>query len=362
MTPPPERQQVHPSRRTFLLQAGALSLAFVPFMVRGAEAPKKKPDPYADAVFVEGEPPLPAEGSFTIVVLPDTQFYSEKYPDNFLAQTRWAVDQRERRRIAGVFHLGDITNRNTVPEWENARQALRVLADAKLPMCLVPGNHDYSLGGGCTDRTTLMSQYLPVAELSQAAHWKGCYDKEPTRSENSWHFLEAAGRKFLILCLEFGPRHDVLRWANEVVAAHQQREVILLTHVHIFHDDTRYDRKRYGKLQGHNPHVYALAKDGDDVNDGEEVWEKLISRHENFILTLNGHVTGDGLGRVVTSTAKGHAVPQLLVNFQMKPNGGDGWLRLIEMRKDGTMQTYDYSPTRKQTNASKQNQFTIPWA
>jgi hypothetical protein len=63
----------------------------------------------------------------------------------------------------------------------------------------------------------------------------------------------------------------------------------------------------------------------------------------------------------VTSTTKGHAVPQVLVNFQMKPNGGDGWLRLIEMRKDGTMQTYDYSPTRKQMNASKQNQFTIPW-
>jgi hypothetical protein len=36
--------------------------------------------------------------------------------------------------------------------------------------------------------------------------------------------------------------------------------------------------------------------------------------------------------------------------------------RLIEMRKDGTMRTFDYSPTRKQTNASPQNQFTIPWA
>jgi hypothetical protein len=32
------------------------------------------------------------------------------------------------------------------------------------------------------------------------------------------------------------------------------------------------------------------------------------------------------------------------------------------MRKDGTMQTYDYSPTRQQMNASKRNQFTIPWA
>ena len=55
-------------------------------------------------------------------------------------------------------------------------------------------------------------------------------------------------------------------------------------------------------------------------------------------------------------------MPQVLVNFQMKPNGGDGWLRLLEMRRDGTMRTFDYSPTRKQTNASPQNQFTIPWA
>ncbi len=181
------------------------------------------------------------------------------------------------------------------------------------------------------------------------------------RSDNSWHFIDVGLRKFLILCLEFGPRNDVLRWANEIVATHPQREVILLTHAHIFNDDTRYDHKRYSKTQTHNPHGY-FAQAPLDINDGEEVWTKLISRHENFILTLNGHVVGDGLGRVVTDTAKGHAVPQVLVNFQMKPNGGDGWLRLIEMRPDGTMRTFDYSPTRQQLNASPQNQFTIPWA
>ncbi len=44
--------------------------------------------------------------------------------------------------------------------------------------------------------------------------------------------------------------------------------------------------------------MFAMAKaTGDDVNDGEELWDKLVSKHENFILTLNGHVTQDGLGR-----------------------------------------------------------------
>ncbi len=70
-----------PARRAFLLRAGALSLGFVPFFARGADAPKgpatptkSERDPYADAVFVPGEPPLPAEDAFTFAVLPDTQF------------------------------------------------------------------------------------------------------------------------------------------------------------------------------------------------------------------------------------------------------------------------------------------------
>jgi hypothetical protein len=57
--------------------------------------------------------------------------------------------------------------------------------------------------------------------------------------------------------------------------------------------------------------------------------------------------------------ANGREVAQMLVNFQMKPQGGDGWLRVIEMRPDHTMQIYDYSPTRNQTNASAENQFAM---
>ncbi len=41
----------------------------------------------------------------------------------------------------------------------------------------------------------------------------------------------------------------------------------------------------------------------------------------------------------------------------MRPNGGDGWLRLVEMRLNGTTLTFDYSPTRGQWNESPQNPF-----
>jgi hypothetical protein len=95
------------------------------------------------------------------------------------------------------------------------------------------------------------------------------------------------------------------------------------------------------------------------VHDGQQLWEKLLARQRNVILAVSGHVLGDGLGRVVTAAADGREIPQLLVNFQMRPHGGDGWLRLIEMRADGTAQTYDYSPTLKRRNAAPQNEFSV---
>ncbi len=364
------------TRRRMLAATGG-ALAWLPFARLSAEevkpeenallSPPKPPPapkgPYADGVLVDGEPPLPQEGAFTFAVLPDTQFYSESFPATFMAQTEWIMEQKAQRRIAGVFHLGDITNRNSRPQWENARRAMKVLDDGGMPYCMVPGNHDYSEGGACRDRMTLLHEYFKPEELRKAAHWGGNYDKEPERMENNFQYMEAAGRKFLILGLEFGPREDVIRWANEVAAAHKDREIILLSHAIIYHDDTRYNWKKFGGKQGNNPHSFTLAKaTGDDINDGEELWEKLVSKHENFILTLNGHVTHDGLGRYESQTPAGRAVPQVLVNFQMRPNGGDGWLRLIEMRRDGSAQTYDFSPMRKQRNESAQNQFALKLA
>ncbi len=353
------------SRRSFLRTSSGL-LALSEFSLAAPAAPSAKPkdkaksaDVYADAKFVDGPPPAPVAGAFTIVALPDTQNYKGPHAAGYAAQTRWIVEQQAARRIACVLHLGDITNDNLPVQWENAVQSMKLL-DGKVPYFMVPGNHDYGKGGGAMDRTTLFSQYFPAADWKRHATFGGFYDKEPERVENSYHFFSAAGRKFIVLCLEFGPRKDVVRWANDVMAKHHHLEAILVTHVFTYSDNTRYDQKKYGPKQNWNPHVYGLAKASqDDVTDGQELWDLLVSKHPNFIFTINGHVLNDGLGRLSTPAANGREVAQMLVNFQMKPQGGDGWLRVIEMRPDHTIQTYDYSPTRNQTNASAENQFAM---
>lgn len=342
-----------PDRRDFFALAALCPLATV---ARG-----DTPDPYADGKLLDGEPPVPAVDSFTVAVLPDTQHYSEKYPATFLAQTEWIAKERKTRNIAFVLHLGDITNRNTPAEWRNAAKALAVLDEAGVPYAFCPGNHDYSDGGLCKDRTTLLNDHLPLKLFQSRPTFGGTYDKEPDRMENSFHLFTAGDRNFLVLALEFGPRADVIRWANGVARQHAKREAILITHALIYHDDTRYNWQKFGTEQRWNPHAYPVAKaTNDDVADGEELWDRLISKHENFILTLNGHVLVDGLGRVTTATPAGRTVPQLLVNFQMRPKGGDGWMRLLEFKADKkTVEVIDYSPVRKQRNESPQNRFTL---
>jgi predicted phosphodiesterase len=350
-----------PTRRDVLKAGAALTLTPAALSTLGSQV-LAAADPYADARLVAGEPPKPEKGSFTVVVLPDTQNYSERYPATFEAQTNWIVENRQARNIASVLHLGDITNNNAPAEWVNATKAMSTL-DEKVPYFMVPGNHDYSAGGGCRDRTTLLNDYFKVGQFQGSPNFGGTYDKEPERLENSFHLFSAEGRDFLVVALEFGPRKDVVRWANEVVAQHKNRAAILITHAYMYYDNTRYDWTKYGDKQTWNPHNYAVAKStADDICDGEELWNSLITKHENFILTLNGHVLRDGLGRLTTATPSGRDVHQVLVNFQMKPKGGDGWLRLLEFRPDGVVQTYDYSPTRQERNEGTDNQFAMKLA
>src|SRR6056297_196152 len=343
------------SRREMIKMGGALTL--VPASLGGASTASAA----TETPLVDGPPPLPGDGAFTVAVLPDTQLYSERYPDQFIAQTEWIIAQQKARNIACVLHLGDITNHNTPAEWENAVDALNRL-DGKLPYFMALGNHDYSEGGRCHDRTTRFNDYFPLAKYEQLPNFGGVYDKEPQRFVNSYHYFTANGRKFLVLALEFGPRADVIRWANEVVAQHQDHEAILITHAYMYYDETRYDWAKYGSKQSWNPHSYGVAKaTGDDVHDGEELWRDLVSRHDNFIMTLNGHVLNDGLGQLTSSTPGGQDVHQLLVNFQMKPHGGDGWLRLLEFPADQTeIKVADYSPTLDQWNRSEANRFSLP--
>lgn len=288
----------------------------------------------------------PPKGGFTIAVLPDTQMYAWKDPDIYSAQTKWIAENVKSHNILLVLHLGDVTQHNTPEQWQAARAAHDLLK-GKVPCAILPGNHDLGADGKAATRETLLTKFFPVSEFRQWPSFGGVYDKEPDRSENNYHRWTAAGRKWLVIALEFAPRNDVLRWAGDVAKKHSDHSVILVTHAYLRTDNTRYNRHEKmmvkGKERNKGLDSFALSRLPDGFNDGEDIWQKLVSQHPNFVLVVSGHTCVTGRR---TDTGKhGNPVHQMVVDYQNQDQGGAGFLRLLQFSPDGsTIRAVDYSP------------------
>ncbi len=307
------------------------------------------------------QPPRPAAapdfvpGSWTLVVLPDTQFYSESYPQLFADQTRWIAANKDRYDIRYVLHVGDLVNGDVPPQWANAVAAFANL-DGVVPYAFVPGNHDYSQFYPV--RTSRINTFLPPSRFQSWPTFGGV--KDAGRIENSYHLFSAGGSDWLILALEFGPRNATVAWANSILDQYPDRRAIVMTHAYLYDDGTRYDWAAKGVRQAWNPHSYSIEWDPDGTNDGEELWQKMIRQHPNVVWTLNGHVSNDGLGRLTSKNDAGLDVVQTCVNYQMLDLGGQGYLRLMEFRPDGkTVQIKTYSPYNGAYLTDPQNQFMV---
>lgn len=297
--------------------------------------------------------------SFMLVALPDTQVYCLREPLNkyFYDQTEWIAQNAERVNIKYVLHEGDIVNNNNRKQWEVAAKAMKRL-DGVVPYALAPGNHDFGKNGHANDRSTFLNEYFSADECAKWPTFGGVRHKG--RLENSYHTFEAGGNKYLILALEWGPRDETVAWADEIVSQHPDHRVILVTHAYMYFDESRYDWKERGNLQAWNPHAYDTAKLPGGTNDGEELWEKLVKRHPGFIMTLNGHVLNDGAARIESQGDHGNVVHQMLANYQMKPEGGEGYMRLLEFLPDGeTVIVRSFSPSTNRVMTSDAQQFTL---
>src|ERR1700753_2059436 len=77
--------------------------------------------------FAQTPAPTPVD-QFTIVALPDTQYYSSTYPQIFAAQTQWIANHVQDQNIKLVIGLGDIVDGGgELQQWQNADAAVRLL-------------------------------------------------------------------------------------------------------------------------------------------------------------------------------------------------------------------------------------------
>ncbi|MFM7186859.1 MAG: metallophosphoesterase [Armatimonadota bacterium] len=281
---------------------------------------------------------------FTVAVISDTQNYSEKHPDVFHAQTRWLAESARRERIVFASHVGDVVQNGgqRQEEWDVASAAMARLY-GKVPCGVVAGNHDYD---DLSDKTCPLTIYRRNFGASY-------HKKVPTLLElspdecSSIHMFNAGGIRMLSLHLEPDPRDAALAWAESVLAKYPDMPVIVTTHIYISDVDDARDRKPYSRTAG---------------NSGEDVFQKFIRKQPRIFLVLCGHWwTRGGETSLMSTNDYGGRVHELLSDFQGRPNGGDGWLRLLRFDLKGhLLHVQTYSPTLKRYETDLDSDFTLP--
>ena len=297
--------------------------------------------------------PTPAD-EFTIVALPDTQFYSSTYPQIFAAQTQWIANHVQDQNIKLVVGLGDIVDGGSVlAQWQNADAAVRLL-HGKVPYMMAIGNHDYDQNNpaGRTASTRNFNSFFGPARYAGAAWYKGSF---PAGSnENFYGVVNINRRNYLIVVLEFAARDSALAWADGILRANQDKDAIIVTHMFTYVDNTR--------ISGCDLNSAASFGVGQD-NNGEDMWWKLVRKYPNIHLVLSGHVVqGDGTGRRMDLGLNGNLVNQILSDYQSDPLGGGGYLRIIRISPSlNRVSVTSYSPYLDSFKTDDHNQFTVPY-
>ncbi|MGE3180998.1 MAG: hypothetical protein AB7N71_05155 [Phycisphaerae bacterium] len=298
-------------------------------------------DPENDAMrvtFFGRQAPASKAQPFTLAALPDTQFYSQSFPQIFNAQTQWIINNAAALNVRYVAHLGDIVQTpQSLAQWQAADVAITILdQDPALPYGLSVGNHDQDpCCGGAPDGTTNFNLFFPFTRYEGLVDWYGGH--YGSDNDNSYYFFSASGLDFLVIHLEFDPTPSaaVLAWAENLLQTHPNHRGIVVTH--------------YLTGTG-NPSTFSAQ--------GLATYNALRD-NPNFFLMLGGHISGEGRR---TDSFGGSMVHSLLADYQGRTNGGDGWLRLLEFHPaDNRISIRTYSPTLNQFETDPDSEFSLTY-
>lgn len=254
---------------------------------------------------------------FSLIVLPDTQKYSEKNGDFFCSQTEWIVKNKEKLNIIFTLHLGDIIQNGvgSDDQWKTASECMKKL-DGEIPYGIIPGNHDVDVGDDPLSESSKYNSNFPVNRFNKYHWYRGNYKD----NQNSYQIINTAIGDLLFLNLEVDPTDDDLAWADMILKENSMAKVIVNTHAYL-NDQTA---ERFSE-----PH---FRKDG---NSGENIWNKLISQNCNVFLVLSGHShSAEGENKLISINQCGQNVFQLVQNYQSRFLGGNGLLRIFTFYPD----------------------------
>ena len=248
----------------------------------------------------------------------------------------WIVRNKTKKNIQLVMGLGDITEKNTDPEWTFVTPEILKLQTAGIPYTLVRGNHD---------SVAKLDQYFKTAANFTDG---SCGFFSGTSLGNYYKKITIGQTKYMIFVLDYGANDNILYWVGRLCDENPDYRVIITTHAYMYRDGTTLDMN-----DSVPPNPSGL---NGGSNNGDQMWEKLVSKHRNILMVLSGH---DPCANVIMRQDVGDAgntVSQFLVDFQGSDddyNYETGMIAMLYFSEDGTKVKVEYISAYKSLKAQE---------
>ena len=275
--------------------------------------------------------------AYSFAIIGDQQKVVNYFPDKLHYMYDWLLANKDTKKIGYVVSVGDIVDSHTdTAEWTLVKEQFSRLS-GKIPYAVVRGNHDDS------DPYNQYMSYDGYTSDVIGRYEEGILD-------NHYKTAKIGKTDYLFLMLDYGMSDEVLEWACQVVEAHPNHKVIMVTHSYMHEDGTLTD-----------PGDYVAPTTRSRYNDGIDMWEKFVRKYENILMVLCGHIESDEILVRKTVGDNGNVVTQILIN----PQGIDiltptGMLAMFYFNEDGNIVTTDfYSTIQNQYYLPESNRFTM---
>lgn len=319
--------------------------------------------------------PVAPAGTFSIVVIPDTQHYrgqntaaepkSTRPLTNRMFKTYvdWTAANLKQQRIVFVSHVGDIVDINNRPQWTLARSIMDHL-HGKVPYGISVGNHDMTSGGD----SSLFQEFFPATRFSQFDWYAGYYKKASGKTEesgnnaNSCQLFSVGNLDFVFLHLECNAPDKVLDWADEMLKKYSQRRAVITTHMGLGpRKKPKSNDDFYSSPKGRMDWKKCHGKKG---NTPQEMWEKSFHKHANLFMICCGDQSRTQALRQSVQGKNGNVVHELLSDY-----GTNGMRVMRFVPQNNLIEVRTWNPLTRQfptrtkiVSQADQHQFTLPYS
>lgn len=291
----------------------------------------------------------PVDYAYSFSVIGDIQTLNRYYPDKLNAMYDWIAGNAESKKMAYCVGLGDVTDQNTDAEYSRVVLAYNKLV-GKVPFSIIRGNHDseYYTNGKSADTSVKFDSYITPALYGSQID--GAYEADSMK--NTYKIITVGNTKYLFMNLDFHLSDGALEWAGDIISDNKDCRVIVSTHI-------------YNSPNG----IQSTSTSYFVQNTGVQLWDKLLSKHENIVMVLNGHDPSDDIYYGYRRGDNGNSVLEMVIDPQRTdhaydsdyPTGenGAGLVAMLYFSRDGRRVDVRYYSTDKDKYFKANNQFTV---